>query len=503
MVPISGPGNLQYPSPAPEHSHNLVIGSGFGASVTALRLAESGSRVTMLERGSRWPRDPWRKIFSNDTFPDGRAQWFRNSFTGLNGIPVYFDRFGGVLDVTQYQQMQVWRGAAVGGGSIVFTGVLIQPERRFFDSVFTGRVNYDEMDQKYYPLARKMLDASPVPPDIYSTAPFGHSRVWDAQAAQAGYTPNRSTPSLSGIPFARSSPSAREHQPLSERATTVTQTAQSTTSLQNYLAQAEATSRVTIHPRHVVRAIAQQTDGKFWVQVDIVEPDGTLTRSRTLTCNRLFLGAGSIGTSELLVRARSLGTLPRLNQHVGEGWGNNGDAALMRTFSLSPGLTQASPSASRILDESGMPLSLENWYIPGLPVNIGLLGSLAMTLNPTRASFRYDHSTSSIVLDWPSDGVTDSNDALRAVHNHITQANGVNVGFPPFAADVNSTFTAHPLGGAVLGLATDTYGRVHGHNGLYVVDAAVIPGSTGTVNPSLTVTALAERAIENIITRGS
>jgi choline dehydrogenase-like flavoprotein len=61
---------------------------------------------------------------------------------------------------------------------------------------------------------------------------------------------------------------------------------------------------------------------------------------------------------------------------------------------------------------------------------------------------------------------------------------------------------AHPLGGAVLGRATDNYGRVIGHPGLYVMDGAAVPGSTGTVNPSLTIAALAERNIENIVRAG-
>src|SRR5687768_6476600 len=83
---------------APAHSQALVIGTGFGAAVAALRLGQAGVQVTMLERGSRWPRDLWRQIFSSESLIDGRAVWFRNTFPGFDGITRPVDSFGGVLD---------------------------------------------------------------------------------------------------------------------------------------------------------------------------------------------------------------------------------------------------------------------------------------------------------------------------------------------------------------------------------------------------------------------
>jgi cholesterol oxidase len=66
---------------------------------------------------------------------------------------------------------------------------------------------------------------------------------------------------------------------------------------------------------------------------------------------------------------------------------------------------------------------------------------------------------------------------------------------------VSDTFpTFHPLGGAVLGKACDLYGRVSGYRGLYVVDGALMPGSTGGTNPSFTIAAMAERCMERILT---
>ncbi|MDR0184415.1 GMC oxidoreductase [Lysobacter arvi] len=492
------------PAPtAPSHVPAIVIGSGFGGAVAALRLGQAGVRTVVLERGLPWPRDPRRQIFSPEVCPDGRALWHRRSFTGFSGLPVLTDSFGGVLDITEYRHMQVWRGSAVGGGSVVFTGVLIEPERRFFDAVFKGRVSYDEMHAVYYPRARRMLRASPMPDDVYRSGPFGHSRAWDNQARKAGYTPQR-IDSIFDWNVVR-----RELSGQSRRSAIIGESNFGNSNgakydlTYNYLPQAVATGKVSIHHSHVVRAIAQDRSGRFALTVDIVEPTGRVMRRQTMTCDKLFLGAGSIGTTELLVRAKATGTLPRLSAAIGQGWGTNGDAALVRSFAPSEGVTQASPCASRILDESGsLPVTLENWYAPGVALNIGLLGSLGMVLDPTRASFHYDAGRDDVVLDWPKNGNDRTVAALRAVHNRIARCNGVPAGVPLLVPDIKADFTAHPLGGVVLGEATDDYGMVNGYSGLYVVDGAMVPGSTGTVNPSLTITALAERTMEMVIGAG-
>ncbi|MGW9159345.1 GMC oxidoreductase [Microbacterium sp. NPDC055665] len=487
------------PAAAPAHTPALVIGSGFGAAVAALRLGEAGVRTGMLERGLPWPRDPRRAIFSGDAVPDGRAFWHRRKFTGVSGVPAITPKFGGVLDATDYDHIQVWRGAAVGGGSVVFTGVLLEPEERFFRAVFDETVDFGEMHEIYYPRARAMLNASPMPDDVYQSKPFGHSRVWDEQARAAGYEPHQIDSifdwdvvraELKGKSRASAIVGESNHGNANAAKYDLTQ---------NYLPRAMDTGHVSLHHGHVVDAIGREDSGRYWVDVRVIDPTGAVRQTRRLTCDRLFLGAGSIGTSELLVKAKAMNTLPHLSSTVGQGWGSNGDAALVRSCSLSEGLTQASPSASRILDETDMPVTLENWYVPGLPLNIGLIGSLGMALDSTRASFRYDPESERVILDWPSDGNDRAVAALRAVHDKIARANRVRGGVPGIAQDVNASFTAHPLGGAVLGETVDLHGQVHGYEGLYVIDGAAIPGSTGTVNPSLTIVALAERAMDAIL----
>lgn len=291
--------------PAPEHSEALVVGSGFGAAITAARLARAGVQVTVLERGSQWPTDPRRQIFANDVAPDGRAFWRRGGLAPLTGLPmVPTDQFGGVFDVTEHGTIDVWCGAVVGGGSMVFTGVMIEPERRFFEEIFGGTVSYDEMNSLYYPRVRSELRLSSMPDDIYESTPFTHSRVWDRQVRRAGYTPER----IDGIwdwdvvraeLAGRSRPSAV----IGESNLGNSNGAKFDLN-RNYLAAARATGRCTVHPRHEVTAIERDSGGRYVLTVDVLDPSAQVMSTRTLTCDDLFLGAGSMGTSKLLVHAR-------------------------------------------------------------------------------------------------------------------------------------------------------------------------------------------------------
>ncbi|MBW0270680.1 cholesterol oxidase [Nocardia sp. MH4] len=486
---------------APAHTEAIVIGSGFGAAVTALRLAEAGIANTVLERGSRWPNDPWREIFTGDDLPDGRGFWHRTSFTGVTKVPMSFGAFGGVLDVTEYPGIDVWRAAAVGGGSVIFTGAMVAPERKLFDHVFGGVVDYGELERVYYPRVREMLRLDPMPADIYHSTPFAHSRAWDDQVRAAGYQPVANDSIFTWDVLRSELAGTSRASATAARSNLGNSNGAKFDLNQNYLRYARETGKSQVYPGHRVDAIAQEASGKFVVTVTKLAPTGQNLGTRTLTCDKLFLGAGSIGTSELLVRAQATGALPNLNEHIGDGWGTNGDVVLARGASAVAGQGQGVPSASRVFDESRVPLTLENWYIPGIPFETGALASLGMVLDPTRARFGY-HAGGGVGLSWSAAAQDAVVDAARAVDHRIAERAGAVAEYGALGYDANAQFTAHPLGGAVLGKATDAYGRVHGHPGLYVMDGAAIPGSTATVNPSLTITALAERNIAAVIGAG-
>lgn len=113
-----------------------------------------------------------------------------------------------------------------------------------------------------------------------------------------------------------------------------------------------------------------------------------------------------------------------------------------------------------------------------------------------RGRFVWDGRRDQAVLRWPREG-----DAgiQRHIHERVSRIAGpASVLLDTTALD---TTTWHPLGGASMQSVCDLEGRVHGHRGLYVLDGALMPGTTAACNPSLTIAAIAERAMDHIVAR--
>jgi cholesterol oxidase len=131
----------------------------------------------------------------------------------------------------------------------------------------------------------------------------------------------------------------------------------------------------------------------------------------------------------------------------------------------------------------------------GAPGHFAYYASLGIP--PALGTFTYDPATDAVGLTWPADdpGLTDFLAAAQHTLAALDQSNG------SLTLSFNPAVSAHPLGGAVLGKACDFAGRVKGYPGLYVVDGALIEGSTGLANPSFTIAALAERCMDRILWR--
>src|SRR6185503_4557979 len=108
----------------PDFVPAIVIGSGFGGAVAALRLGQAGIDTVVLERGRRWPIRPDGNTFATFENADGRAYWLRTrtgeAILGLPQLEKQIDRYVGILDVIDANGMYIGAGAGVGGGSLVF-----------------------------------------------------------------------------------------------------------------------------------------------------------------------------------------------------------------------------------------------------------------------------------------------------------------------------------------------------------------------------------------------
>ncbi|WP_424210631.1 GMC oxidoreductase [Streptomyces sp. BI20] len=485
----------------------LIIGTGYGGSVAALRLAQAGVDVQMVEMGMAWDTPGSDgKIFAHTTNPDYRSYWLRTKtkapLSNFLGFPIDKDvpRYTGILDAEDMGGILVYQGRGVGGGSLVNGGMAVTPKRANFASVLPS-VNADEMYDTYYPRANAGLGVGLIDPAWFDTVDcYQYARVGRKHAQRSGF-PFVFVPDVYDWDYMKQ-----------EAAGTVPKSAvggeilygnnAGKKSLQlTYLKQAAATGKVSIAPLHRVTSVAPASGGGYTVTLEQLATDGSVTATKNVTAAKVFFAAGSVGTSKLLVRLKATGVLPNLNDEVGKGWGENGNVMCGRANHMwdATGSVQASIPCGGI----------DNWDAGGafaevapLPTGIETYASfyLSITRNPHRAEFSWNAAANKVDLNWQTAWKQDSINMAKTIFDKINSKEGT-----IYRTDLFGTYkiwgdhlTYHPLGGAVLNKATDNHGRLHGYQGLYVIDGALIPGNT-TVNPFVTITALAERNIEKII----
>ncbi|WP_089960658.1 GMC oxidoreductase [Lentzea xinjiangensis] len=484
----------------------LVIGTGYGGSVAALRLAQAGVDVHMVEMGMAWDTPGADgKVFANTTNPDQRSFWLRTRtkqpLSNFLGFPIdrAVPRYTGVLDAEDFAGITVYQGRGVGGGSLVNGGMAVMPRRELFGEVLPT-VNPDEMYGNYYPRANSELGAGLVDPDWFDTTEaYQYARVGRKHAQRSGF-PHVFVPTVYDWDYMEQ-----------EAAGTVPKSAlageilygnnHGKKSLQKtYLAKVRATGRVTISPLHRVVSVAPASGG-YAVTMEQLNTTGDVVATKQVTAAKVFFAAGSVGTSKLLVRLKATGALPNLNGEVGKGWGDNGNVMCGRANHL------WDPTGR--LQSSIPTLGIDNWAAGGafaevapLPTGIETYASfyLSITKTPNRAQFTWNAAAGKVELSWQTAWKQVSINAAKSIFDRINAKEGTIYRTDLFGAYKiwGDHLTYHPLGGAVLGKATDNHGRLHGHPGLYVIDGSLIPGTT-VVNPFVTITALAERNIERII----
>lgn len=493
----------------------VIVGSGFGGSVAALRLGQAGYRVIVMERGRAWPLQKDGKTFPATLQPDGRSAWFSdhaNINRTLSFIPI--QRYPGLIDRITGNGLDAVFGAGVGGGSLVFGSFTPQPRKQEWDQIFPPEITYEEMDRVWFPLAKKELGVSPVPDDILNHPKYHASRAWlDVVHAAGGDVVRHDFAMDWDIVRDELAGKAVPSVTIGEYVFGTNSGAKISLD-RTYLARAEATKNVEIQALTEVHDVTELRDGRMRVSARNINHAGQTVGEVTEEADLVVMAAGSFHTTNMLLRWRETGRLPRLSAEVGRNYGTNGDFIYGQAFPNPKfGPVQAGPGVGLYYDDANPhgPVSI-SWEAAPLPLGLGTVGTtnLLQVMTDQRGEVAWDPATQRGVLTYPfpkGDSAADQHAQFSAVRfqNLAYRRWGAIAGGAPVwtpLADLGASTTWHGLGGAVMDNtrvhhgakgAIATNGQVHGYPRMLVVDGAGIPGTVGMVNPALTITALAER----------
>ncbi|WKT88603.1 GMC family oxidoreductase [Microbacterium maritypicum] len=517
----------------------VIVGSGFGGSVAALRLAEKGYRVRVYEAGRR---------FEDDDF--AKTSWNLRRYLWAPMLGCY-----GVQRIHRLPHVMILAGAGVGGGSLNYANTLYQPGPAFFqDPQWRGIAEWESELSPHYATAKRMLGVVEHYPH---TGPVERIMAGAADDLGVGSTFRRAPV---GVWFGK--PGERTTDPffggegpdrtgctLCGNCMVGCRVGAKNTLMKNYLALAERRG-VSIEALRTVSEVRELPGGGFAVTT---QRSGAWFRHgrRTVTAEQVVLAGGTWGTQQLLHRMKASGALPRVSDALGRLTRTNSEAldgavatAVPESLELARGI--AITTSFHVDDRT----HVENVrYGPGsnlmgalatvlVPGDRGLgtrLGSLIRQVlrSPVR-QFRLgnlrrwsERGIIALVMQTADNSLTlslrrrfgrlvmtsaqghgepnpshlpQAHTAAAAIARRVEQEGGVSAEARGSWPEVfGIPLTAHFLGGAVISASPedgviDPYHRVWGQPGLHVVDGSAVPANPG-VNPSLTITALAERAL--------
>jgi len=497
----------------------VVIGSGFGGGVSALRLAQAGIKVLVLERGRWWKTGPNAETFPHATTLDKR-DLFYTAWPEVNGKRIGWNPYAGLLEPFVGQGIIAVTPAGVGGGSLMYQGMTLQPSEALFKACFPS-IDYAEMASVFYPRVAQMLQLQTAPDALVNSPNYQAARLFATKVQAAGYDLQKIPMPIDwNYALAELRGEMKPSYTNGDCALGVNNGGKHSVDV-TYIEQAIATGNVTVSALHNVTSIARARNGSWTIYADRTDEAGTVLERKVITAKSLILSAGTINTSKLLVRAKARGDITGLPAGVGQGYGTNADQIYVwandnEDFGTVQGgpvvygskewnnpnqpantVIQASlPPPSKSSSTSSMPSAL-------LPAT----GSVSTTTSGTtstmlvgygmsdsRGKFVYNWLTDKVELKWPSGGDAAVN---KRIKERLTNIAGPGAKLTNTNDLVNTTW--HSLGGACIGVVCDLEGRVKGQRGLYVLDGALMPGATCACNPSMTIAAIVERALDRIV----
>ena len=509
----------------------LVIGSGFGGSVSALWLTEKGYRVGVLEAGAR---------FEDEDLP--ATSWDTRKFLFAPALGMY-----GIQRINVLKDCLILSGAGVGGGSLVYANTLYEPLDAFYrDPSWSHITDWRTELAPYYDQAKRMLGVVENP--LRTPADKVMKQVADEMGVSETFHPTpvgvffggRAGERVADPYFGGAGPDRNACKACGECMTGCRHNAKNTL-VKNYLYLAEHAG-ARVHPMTTVTAVRPLGRGGY--EVLTRGTNRRLRRRRTFTARQVVFAASALGTQKLLHRMRDRGLLPRLSDRLGYLTRTNSESIL---GAIAPD-TSVDYSEGIAITSSFHPD--EHTHIE--PVRYGK-GSNAMSFLQTvltdgdgpgprwrtwlremvrqRGSMRalYDvkhwseRTIVALVMQTLDNSITTftrrnrltgrrrltsrqghgapnptwipvGNEAVRRMARILGGTAGGSVGEP-----FNRPLTAHFIGGCTIGDShrtgvIDPWHRVYGHDGLHVIDGSAISANLG-VNPSLTITAQAERAM--------
>ncbi|MFJ5893909.1 GMC family oxidoreductase N-terminal domain-containing protein [Streptomyces sp. NPDC093064] len=528
----------------------IVVGSGFGGSVSALRLTEKGYRVGVLEAGRR---------FTRETLP--KNSWDLKNYLWAPKLGMY-----GIQRIHLLGNVMVLAGAGVGGGSLNYANTLYIPPKPFFDDPqWRDITDWQDELAPYYDQARRMLgvrlNPTTTPSDVHLKAAAQRMGVGDTfHMAPVGVffgdgedadgaTTAKAGERVADPYFGGAGPDRKACTECGECMTGCRHGAKNTLN-ENYLYLAEKAGAV-VHPMTTVVSVTDDSRGGYAVAT-LPTDDKKKGAGRLFTARRVVLAAGTYGTQTLLHRMRESGRLPCLSPRLGELTRTNSEALVGaqtddRRYRKATGEPKADFTRGVAITSSIHPdenthiepvrygkgsNSMGGLSILQVPYAEGSSRAAAWLANAARhpllvlrslSNRRWSERTiiglvmqsldNSLTTYLKPDGMGRGLLTARQGHGapNPKQIRAATESATALAAEINgfagsnvgelmgTPLTAHFLGGCPIGSSRETgvidpYHRLYGHPGISVVDGAAVSANLG-VNPSLTITAQAERAM--------